>query len=295
MAEYLILKRLKVQRANTIAGLTYGFPSVGSFLGLSHALGRDLEEKGYADRIVRICILHHRHQLHLYQNRFIQQRQPLLKDGGVRPIVEEGKMELEVSLLCVLEQHSPFTDQMLLTDDVRTCLMRRRLAGGAIIEVGGCDYCDGEEELRRQLYALYPFAALADRSDLLREEQHSPDDLAAFMSFCELRRSCIRDDKGQVTWDFVRRYPGFLVPCHYGYRALTDIFTADEVHKRALSRPQYGAVFAEPVHSVAEWVCSVAKFMDYHSRGRMTWEYFQDQDFYLFNHADWEDGDRHGA
>ena len=42
MSSLILLRRIKIENANTIAGLTYGFPAITHFMGFSHALSRKL-------------------------------------------------------------------------------------------------------------------------------------------------------------------------------------------------------------------------------------------------------------
>lgn len=44
MSSLILLRRIRVENANAIAGLTYGFPAITHFLGFSHALSRKLKE-----------------------------------------------------------------------------------------------------------------------------------------------------------------------------------------------------------------------------------------------------------
>lgn len=45
MRSTLLLRHLKVENANAISGLTYGFPAISHFLGFTHALSRRLEQE----------------------------------------------------------------------------------------------------------------------------------------------------------------------------------------------------------------------------------------------------------
>ena len=45
MKSTLLLRHLKVENANAISGLTYGFPAISHFLGFTHALSRRLEQE----------------------------------------------------------------------------------------------------------------------------------------------------------------------------------------------------------------------------------------------------------
>ncbi|PVF10187.1 type I-F CRISPR-associated protein Csy2, partial [Yersinia pestis] len=43
MSSLIVLHQVRVENANAIAGLTYGFPAITHFLGYSHALSRKLQ------------------------------------------------------------------------------------------------------------------------------------------------------------------------------------------------------------------------------------------------------------
>jgi CRISPR-associated protein Csy2 len=45
MSSLILLRRVRVENANAIAGLTYGFPAITHFLGFSHALSRRLTKR----------------------------------------------------------------------------------------------------------------------------------------------------------------------------------------------------------------------------------------------------------
>lgn len=53
MSSLIVLHQVRVENANAIAGLTYGFPAITHFLGYSHALSRKLQSShGLTLRVV---------------------------------------------------------------------------------------------------------------------------------------------------------------------------------------------------------------------------------------------------
>ncbi len=54
MKAFIRLGYVKIENANAIAGLTYGFPAITSFLGFTHTLSRQLREKSSVE-IRRVC------------------------------------------------------------------------------------------------------------------------------------------------------------------------------------------------------------------------------------------------
>ena len=311
---YLVLRRLRVEQASALAGFTYGFVSMGSLLGLMHALGRELAAGPlrYEGRLARLCVLQHSQQVHAFRRhdfepyRFNQPRHPPQADGTPAPMIEEGKMNLELSIICELEDHDSYgVDAQRLLREVEQLVRRRKLAGGHIFpgtcrrcekeasarretpaELNFAALCEGQGELEREVRFLYPFAALCDRSELLARARREQGLTAvdALLQFCCLQYDCLGAEDGSVQWQrHEREEPGYLVPCHMGYRAVTENFTVSEVLGGALRDPACDGVMVEYVHSIAEWVCSVSRFMEYFKEGRMSWEYCQDGAYYLFN------------
>ena len=104
MESLLILPRIKVEGANAISGLVYGFPAVTHFLGYIHALSREIDAK-LGLKLGGCGIVCHDYQIHAYKNGgggeqiFSLSRNPLTKEGQTAPFNEEGKIRMEVSLI----------------------------------------------------------------------------------------------------------------------------------------------------------------------------------------------------
>ena len=104
MDTLLILRKLKVENANAISGMTWGFPAISNFLGYVHALSRKVQHKhGF---VFEGCgVICHAQQVQAYQPRgwgdyvFSLTRNPLTKDAKSPPFIEEGRMHLTVSLV----------------------------------------------------------------------------------------------------------------------------------------------------------------------------------------------------
>ena len=67
MSQYIVIKRIKVQNANTIAGFTWGFPAITNFLGFVQNLSRKLADiTDYQDITLNGCaVFAHEHQAHI--------------------------------------------------------------------------------------------------------------------------------------------------------------------------------------------------------------------------------------
>src|SRR5690554_6212642 len=111
MKSLLSIKNIKVENANAIAGLTYGFPAVSNFLGFTHALSRALNKK-LGLSLGGCAIICHQHRVQAYQPAgwgdyvFALTRNPLTKEGNTQPFNEEGRMHMEVSLLIECDFHT---------------------------------------------------------------------------------------------------------------------------------------------------------------------------------------------
>jgi len=190
MSQYLLINRIQVQGANAVAGFTWGFPAITHFLGFAHNLSRKIRKhNGFSDiRLSGCAVIAHDHQVHTYgYNQFIQSKNPAYQFGedpknkvGSPPIIEEGKMNMNVSLLISCEgnvgnRKGEFTEWL---DHV---CKRQRLAGGSIFEVGGIELFTVDDEdnrgnLRRLIRKLLPGFVLQDRSQYLEDHFHALKD-----------------------------------------------------------------------------------------------------------------------
>ncbi len=176
----IVLRNVQVHGANAITGFTWGFPAITHFLGYVHALQRRLPQKFDLglDGCGLVC---HTHQVHAHQPspytdfRFSLSRNPLNKNGKSASFVEEGKMNMEVTLLI------PATENCQVAswerEELKTYLLhqsaRQRLAGGVITNTPGVEIADVQDEKprRKLLRSLLPGFALVSRHDVLRAEQ----------------------------------------------------------------------------------------------------------------------------
>ncbi|WP_369857838.1 type I-F CRISPR-associated protein Csy2 [Candidatus Thalassolituus haligoni] len=202
MKHLLLLKHLKVENANAISGMTWGFPAPTNFLGFAHALSRKCQAKwGEQASLGGVGIICHNHQVHTqrpsgFEHVFALSRNPLTKDGNTAPFNEEGRMHMTASLLLECE-FDPLT--LSLGDDlpeqrirqfeaqILDWLVTQRLAGGIITQAGRVRYLqldensdDGQRVFRREMLRLIPGFVLLDRSDLLAQhhqaqQQQNPD------------------------------------------------------------------------------------------------------------------------
>ena len=145
MNQYILIDHIKVQNANAVAGFTWGFPAITHFLGFVHNLSRKLANvEKYKDVSLSGCaVIAHEHKVHTYwsgyEKRFTQSRNPPYLHGieagkkrKTAPVIEEGKMNMTVSLLIGCDGNIGNRADGLREWLKNSCLLQR-LAGGTII------------------------------------------------------------------------------------------------------------------------------------------------------------------
>jgi len=182
MSQYLLINRIKVQGANAISGFTWGFPAITHFLGFTHNLARKLQKHSELSdiQLSGCAVVVHQHQVHTYgYNQFIQSKNPAYQYGedpknkvGSPPIIEEGKMNMTVSLLVGCDGNVGNREEAMKKWLLNRC-RRQRLAGGTVLEIGGIELFtidDGQNNnLRALTRKLLPGFILQDRSAYLEK------------------------------------------------------------------------------------------------------------------------------
>jgi CRISPR-associated protein Csy2 len=278
MSQYLLLKKVSVQNANAIAGLTYGFPAITNFLGFAHALSRKLPET-LAVNLGGVAVISHKNTVHARQPKgwgdyvFALSRNPLTHQGKTAPINEEGRMHMQVSLLIevngLIAGDTDAAEQLI--EHVKQNVPALRLAGGQITHIESIELTPLNEE-QKTLRKLMPGFALIDRSDHLAkhfQQQKAIDDNAClFDAWCDFAQLKFKAEKitsedeqetedlesvhQKANWHYeAKPQSGYLVPINTGYCAISPIYEAGEVSNvRDSTVP---TVFAESAYSVGEW------------------------------------------
>jgi CRISPR-associated protein Csy2 len=208
MTQYLLLNRIKVQNANAVSGFTWGFPAITHFLGFTHNLSLKLGRSKYQGVSLNGCAVvaheHHVHTFGKYNDRFLQSKNPAylssdvdkIAKGGAPAIVEEGKMNMTVSLVIEFDGFIGREAKELLSWIKHQCLMQR-LAGGSILSIDDVQLFDDKNQqyffkLKR---TLMPGFVLMDRANYLAEyyqaclEKNSQaEQLDAWLDFIALRQ-----------------------------------------------------------------------------------------------------------
>lgn len=323
MSQYMVLSHIDIQNANSIAGLTWGFPAVTNFLGFTHALNRKLSNSYdgiYSIKLTGCTVISHDFKQHTYSNdggytsRFSQRKfgytfKPKKKDGRqVDPsIIEEGKMNLSVSLVIELEQSLLLSAGEIkqFEKDVLDVCFRLRLAGGSILNIKQAKLLAASTEvqhiemLRKIKRLTLPGFVLLDRSNYLSDhyqalltthnemnnDQDEPQLLDAWLDFSALKFRAVPqldnnqiqpDENTRANWTYIAKpYSGYLVPLMTGYKAISELYAPEEVlNTRDEVTP---SCFVESIHSVGEWkgVHNINNIKD------TIWRYKQEGQWYL--------------
>ena len=290
MKSLLILKRIQVQNANAIAGLTWGFPAITNFLGFTHALSRFIQTE-HSVQLGGCAVICHQHQVQAYQPSgygeyiFSLTRNPLTSAGKTAPFNEEGRMHMEVSLIiecdfsadCIdFDTDNEERDIALFEKQIIQKVLRQRLAGGTILDIEKVEFASLAQEIeardkqcRRLMLSLLPGFLLVDRSELLSEhfdhiKQESPDSelLDAWLDFSALkfkanpegREGALPDENTPAEWVRIEKpAQGWLVPLMTGYKAISTLYEAGQV---ANTRdPQIPFRFVESAYGVGIGIC----------------------------------------
>ncbi|MBC3619697.1 type I-F CRISPR-associated protein Csy2 [Vibrio metschnikovii] len=318
MSQYLVLSHIEVQNANSIAGFTWGFPAITGFLGFTHALSRKISQKfgGEYDTALSGCVvISNTYQNKVYQPKqyadfeFIQSRNPPVleknKNGKKVPVIEEGKMNLTVSLVIELDKQLLLTDELVkkFEQTVLDYSYQLRLAGGSIFNIKQAKLLSASTNeqqvmmLKKIKRLVMPGFVLLDRSAYLEEhhknllaindylEDDKPSLFDAWLDFCAIKSKAEPklaegqtepDMETDADWHYQPKpNNGYLVPLMTGFKAISQVYVAGKVaNTRDNITP---SCFVEAIHSVGEWkgvhsLTSISSAM---------WSYHHDGQWYL--------------
>lgn len=272
MSHLIILRRLRVENANAIAGFTWGFPAITHFLGFTHALSRKLTDS-HSLSLNGCGVICHQQQIHAhssgYDHVFALTRNPLTKEAKTASFNEEGRMHLTVSLLLQCEGSISGGEQgaAALSQHLYQLCQMQRLAGGVICNLERVDVISWPEEetdTRKILRRLLPGFALLDRSPLLaehfewlRQQDPQAEMLDAWLDFASLKMRAVADIEDpqpgdKARWEYQPKpASGFLVPLMTGYRAISSVFEPGHVANARDNETPF--CFAEAAYGIGEW------------------------------------------
>ena len=319
MSQYLVLSYIQIQNANSIAGLTWGFPAITQFLGFTHALNRKVSKQydGKYDFELTGCgVISHTVQNKVYQPKkfadfeFIQSKNPpiLAKHKNASPpIIEEGKMNLTISLVIEINKSVTLTTEKIieLEQKVEALCYRMRIAGGTLLNINKVKLLAADTEqqhidmVRKIKNLTMAGFVLIDRNEYLqqhyntlvrlhKEKENSskePQLLDAWLDFSALKYQAIPkvtkdqvapDENTDADWEYVAKpNSGYLVPIMTGYKSISELYEPKQVKNTRDDSTH--SCFVEAIHSVGEW-----KSM--HNTEKITdiiWRYRHDGQWYL--------------
>ena len=306
MTSYITLSHIQVQSANCVAGITYGFPAITSFLGFVRAISRKLQ-KSHNITLDGCAVIAHQHQLLTYKTDnysdyyFSQTKNPAAGQyqqkyiGTAPPVIEEGKMHLTVSLLIECQGFSGTDDDRLnLEQHIKNLSLTHRLAGGVITDIKKVIYenIQNDNSFYQCRRRLMPGFILMDRSQYLTEhyatlKQNNPDAemLDAWLDFCSIKYQADAQldegeelsSKSKAKWNLVDKpKTGYLIPLMTGYQAISEVYSAGVVKNTRDSKTPF--CFTEAVYGIGEWL-SPHHLTNFESA---IWRYhFEEERYYL--------------
>lgn len=304
MSSFILLERIKVENANCIAGLTYGFPAITAFLGFVHLLSRQFKEE-FGVSFNGCAIFCHDYKInsyHQYYTRFIQSRNPpsTLKSKGKdakkpAPIIEEGKMDMTVSLLLRCDGNLSTNNEDIdaYIKALKSYTYSARLAGGSIYHIRSIRILGNDITVLKR--AILPSYVLMDATHLLEAhfnecQQEQPDKslLDIWTDFFAYKEKAVKNEETgeketpnkatkEVTWE--RYIPpnkkGWIVPLMKGFKGISPLYDPSEVDN--LRDTRYPFRFVEAVHGLGEWQ-SAHRLEDLDS---IFWRYQVSDEWYL--------------
>lgn len=284
-SHFLVIPRVTVTGANAISSpITYGFPSITNFLGMMWALQRKVSSAGLSDVTFHgVGVVCHAFRLHAARfwggsgvgmvNTFSQTRNPLNSRGQVAPIIEEGRINLNVSFVfsvnCPRWSLAPASTVKRHLSIILHTLMTLRAASGTLDQDPSISPVQREpwllgntpnieSEFMETRFSLLPGFSLVSRHDALIERlRHlrstsmvEANLMDALVSFCRHEWSY-----NQHAGEWERTSPisdGWLVPMPVGYVGISDLSGPGDIpESRDNSVPHH---FVESIYSVGEWV-----------------------------------------
>lgn len=274
MKSTLLLRHLKVENANAISGLTYGFPAISNFLGFTHALSRRLEQ-AFGLTLGGCAVVAHRTELqssplgNRREQVFALTRNPLTKEGKTAPFNEEGRMHLDISLLIECEFNA---DQLPgegslpqaianLQSWFERVIPSLRLAGGTILSLAAVRWSESldKKALRKLRMSLLPGFVLVSRHTLLIEHHQARQQQAAdaelldsLLDFVAIQHRA-EQAEGEVSWrQQPKPGPGYLVPIAVGYQAISPLHAPDSIPSSRDRETPFR--FVESIYSLGQWI-----------------------------------------
>ncbi len=257
----LLIRHIQVHNANAFASpYSIGFPAMTAWLGAVHALERKIKQderfNEELDDLVfpSVAVVCHDFKLHAYKgvNDFDQVMigtgNPLDKTGSRPSFIEEGRCDLNISLLIEYR----VSDSGDLIDAVEQILPTMKLASGDIQRFGEIKRysIDTDADYHQLIGRVMPGFCLIERRDLMQQAMaEGMDALDALLEYLKVTHHCKQDDSDNIHWVSQRKEKGWLVPITVGYQGISELGEAQ--YQRDPSTPHR---FAESVVTLGEFI-----------------------------------------
>ncbi|WP_264769458.1 type I-F CRISPR-associated protein Csy2 [Coxiella burnetii] len=247
----LLIPHLRIHNANALSSpFTIGFPAMTAWLGATHALQRNLNERGIPVTIPATGVVSHQMDLQTYRGNddyvssIINTGNPLVpktkREKGEPwhnferpPFIEEARCHLDVSLLIEFRGVSQEQDDEIKEQVSHLLNCKMKVAGGDIQSFNPPAILlieDGNDaDLRRLSRKIMPGYVLIERRDLMIEAmQQGQDALDALIDYVAIHHSCEKTEYGDVLWESRRKTqidkpPGWIVPIATGFHGISEL------------------------------------------------------------------------
>lgn len=273
LSALLLLPHIRLQNVNIISSpLAWGFPAMTNFLGAAHRIFRDVDLPVKLASVGLVCHKFNAHTSHgegSYTHRLHLCRLPVEKDGSAASRIDEGRGNIEISLLLGLtgEVEDENLGKQELASKIHAYLQGMRIAGGSVLpssrKASWHNLPESRSEqntfFRRFRYRLLPGFALLERRDILinhlktmRGTTPDANAMDALLDLCRINWEVARSPEDAEKGIWTRRERnGWLVPITTGFRGLSPLYEGGAVkNARDLETPFR---FVENIYTLGEW------------------------------------------
>ncbi len=242
LRKILLLPHVEIHNANALSSpFTIGFPAMTAWLGASHALQRQLAERGFLITCNATGVISHHCDLQTYcgANDFVSSivgtGNPSDELGQRAPFIEEARCHLDISLIIEIEGVNQ--EQYRTLEDAVSHILnaKMKMAGGDICSFNQPAVCTIDDNNEAELPALarklklMPGYALIERRDLMIEAmQQGQDAMDAMLDYVAIHHDCKKNEKGEVEWTSRRKAQtdkptGWIVPIATGFHGISEL------------------------------------------------------------------------
>ena len=239
----LVLPNIAIHNANALSSpFTIGFPAMTAWLGATHALQRQLNQKGFTLTFLATGIVSHEMNLQTYRGdndyvaSIIGTANPLDKTGARSAFIEEARCHLTVSLVIEVQGVPQQKEDELKAVISQLLHGRLKMASGDIQSFGEPTFFTIEDqnpddtEFKRLIRKLMPGYALIERRELMIEAmEQGQDAIDALVDYLAIHHSCRELEDGSIVWESKRKRAtddkpvGWVVPIATGFHGISEL------------------------------------------------------------------------